>query len=326
MRTIIKLKNLTPIHIGTGKENYDFSSSTLQSDTISSALAAIRVEYFGKEDVESFISSFTVSSMFPYVDKEYFLPKPHGRLNVKMDGEEHTYRKQLKKIKYIEKSLWQDIVSGEEVKVSEQQIQGEYLLSMQMVGQFEKPYENQVNQRVTVPRGDSKEAKPFFFDWSYFRENAGLYCILECADESMPEMEQLFAILGESGIGTDKNIGGGKFEIEIVKDMPIAQNVEGANSTILLSLYVPTREELEMLELSTSTYALQQRGGYISGGAEVELRHLRKKSIYMFDVGSVFTTTQKLGGKVVNLKPEYNDARMHPIYRNGKPVTVQIKI
>ena len=47
--TIIKLKNLSPLHIGTGKENYDFSATELQSDTLSAALAAIRVQR-GKRD------------------------------------------------------------------------------------------------------------------------------------------------------------------------------------------------------------------------------------------------------------------------------------
>jgi hypothetical protein len=31
---IIKLKNMSPLHIGTGKESYDFSSDELQSDRI----------------------------------------------------------------------------------------------------------------------------------------------------------------------------------------------------------------------------------------------------------------------------------------------------
>ena len=70
-RFIIKFKNLTPLHIGTGKENYDFSSSVLHSDTLSSALASLRAQKGKTSDIESFLMSFTVSSAFPYFGEFY---------------------------------------------------------------------------------------------------------------------------------------------------------------------------------------------------------------------------------------------------------------
>ena len=82
--TIIKLKNLTPLHIGTGKENYDTSSSVLQSDTLSSAITAIKSAECGSENLQSFINSFSISSAFPYEGDIYFLPKPQGKLNIKV--------------------------------------------------------------------------------------------------------------------------------------------------------------------------------------------------------------------------------------------------
>ena len=65
-RFIIKFKNLTPLHIGTGKENYDFSSSVLHSDTLSAALASLRAQKGKSSDIESFLMSFAISSAFPY--------------------------------------------------------------------------------------------------------------------------------------------------------------------------------------------------------------------------------------------------------------------
>ena len=41
--TVIRMTHFSPLHIGTGKENYDFSASDLHSDTLLSALAAMRV-------------------------------------------------------------------------------------------------------------------------------------------------------------------------------------------------------------------------------------------------------------------------------------------
>ena len=73
---IIKLKNLTPLHIGTGKENqYDFSAADLHSDTLSAALAALRAQQGQADDIETFLQSFSLSSAFPYWNDICFLPK-----------------------------------------------------------------------------------------------------------------------------------------------------------------------------------------------------------------------------------------------------------
>ena len=60
--TLVKFKNMTPLHIGTGKENYDFSSSDLHSDTLSAALAALKMQVAEGDDLMSFLESFVVSS------------------------------------------------------------------------------------------------------------------------------------------------------------------------------------------------------------------------------------------------------------------------
>ena len=58
------MTHFSPLHIGTGKENYDFSASDLHSDTLLSALAAMRVQMGQTENLESFLSSFLLSSAF----------------------------------------------------------------------------------------------------------------------------------------------------------------------------------------------------------------------------------------------------------------------
>lgn len=321
--TIFKLRNLSPLHIGTGKENYDFSASQWQSDAISAALVSVRAMQ-GKSDViQGFLDSFVVSSAFPYVNDCLFLPKPQGKISVEVSGkEEHEYRKKLKKIKFIERSLWQELITGKTVKVSLDQIQGEYLLPAN-VKDFLKPMQSQLNQRVSVPR-DNDEAQPFFFDWTYFRENAGLFFLVKAGDDIIEELKFLLEMLGETGIGTDKNVGGGKFEVEksnIRMDIP-----ENPNATLLLSTYIPTEEELPKLQLPDSKYELIRRDGYLAGSSETDFRHLRKKAVYMFNVGSVFKTTTAIQGKIVDLRPDWNDERMHPIYRSGKPFVVPVNL
>lgn len=314
---------MTPLHMGTGKENYDFSASVLQSDTIYSALAAIRVRMDGHMDIRDFLDSFAISSAFPYVEDSFFLPKPQGRLNISVvDGDEYISRKRLKKLKYIESSLWNKIISGEMIEIVQAQLQGSFLQKM-TDGGFVKPYLSSVNQRVSVPRDEGMDAEPFFFEWTYFHEKAGLYCLLNAADERREEIIRLFRLLGEAGIGTDRNVGGGKFEVET--SQLALREVPSANASMLLSLYLPMEEEMEYLNLNDSNYELLLRGGYISGSSYEEFIHLRKKSVYMFDCGSIFRTTHPLIGKIVDLRPEWNDGRLHPVLRSGKPFVIPVK-
>ena len=270
------------------------------------------------------MESFVVSSAFPFVGERYFLPKPHGRIDVRVtDADEYIVRKKLKKLRFIEAGLWNNLITGEKLTIQSNQLKGSFLLSDSSDFNIPAPYKSQVNQRVSVPREDGKDAEPFFFEWTYFDANSGLYCLLDASEEVENELIQLFKQLGESGLGTDRNVGGGKFEVETTK-LSIGE-VLSADSVMLLSLFIPTEEELHKLDLVHADYDLLKRGGYIAGSQESDFRHLWKKTIYMFNTGSVFPTTSFLEGKVVDLRPDWNDERMHPVFRSGKPFVVPIK-
>ena len=316
---VIKLNFLTPLHIGTGKENYDFSSSELHSDTLTAALAAIKVQQMdNSNEIEQFLSSFRLSSAFPYAYNSYYLPRPMGLLQT--EGNNDALRKRLKAVKYLEKDLWSNYVQGEKLEINETVICGEF---MNKGKEAMQPYINQVSQRVTVPRCDNADAEPFFFDWRFFQKDSGLYCITDAQGDLYAELLQLFAQLGELGIGTDRNVGGGKFEVE--SDTIELPEVKDANATLILSLYLPTEEELQNLGLETSRYSLTLRGGYMAGSDREEYRHLWKKNVYMFDVASYFSAGLELNGKIVDLRPNW-DEPMHPVYRSGKPFYLPIKI
>ena len=168
--TLIKLKEMSPLHMGTGKENYDFSASHLHSDTLSAALAAMKVRHDGEDGVKEFLDSFAISSAFPYMDNHFFLPRPLGKIDVKVsDCDEYISRKKLKSIKFIEQDLWKKLVAGEKVVVSLSQLKNGFLLSRGMG--FKQPYQSAVHQRVMVPRTGNQDAEPFFFDWTFFEQN-----------------------------------------------------------------------------------------------------------------------------------------------------------
>lgn len=316
---IIKLKNLTPLHIGTGKENYDFSATELQSDTLSGALAALRVQNGNATDVFGFLNSFRLSSAFPFNGNRFFLPKMQGKIPIVDDRTD--IRKKLKKIRFIEKDVWCQMIQGKKINVADIQLNGEYLTLSE---EFDAFHKRVVQQRVSIPRDGNGKTDPFFFEWNFFHPKSGLYVLVDSDKAIFKDIVDLFKQLGDVGLGTDKNIGGGKFDVEI--DELRLPDVTDADHTMLLSLYIPTESEFSMLNIRESKFNLLKRGGFIAGSSEEALKHIRKKSIYMFTVGTVFPTVSPLQGKVVDLKPDWNDDRMHSVYKSGKPFSLHVKV
>lgn len=322
--SVIKLKNWSPVHFGTGRENYDTSSSILHADTITAALAAMKAQTGHPGDVKDFLNSVRLSSAFPYWNNRLFLPKKQGKLPVMVKGEDEShFRKQLKNVNYVEMPLWNKMVAGNMLSVTLGQFAGNLLIDnaeplpvLQMT---------QVNERVAVSRND-KDAEPFFFEWNYFEREAGLFVLTDAEDAMLEELLFLFSILGEQGVGTDRSVGGGKFEVELAGNIQLGVTPDVANATMLLSTYLPTEGEIPVLELSVARYNLLLRGGFIAGSQEERYRHLRKRSVYMFGEGSVFPTCASIEGKVVDLRPNWKSEDMHPVYRSGKPLCVPIKI
>ena len=322
---IIKLTFHTPLHIGLGKDNYDFSSSELHADALTAALASVRATNGKTEDLEKFLQSFTLSSAFPFHKEEYFLPKPVGRIPVKVKNQEETaYRKGLKGIKFIEKSIWEQMMKGEEVTVEQEQIQGDFLVNGKKG--FEKPYQHQISQRVAVCRNEDEDALPFFFDWTYFNQDCGFYCLTDAKGDLFSELVNLFSELGENGIGSDRNVGGGHFTVTTATlDLSVCSD---AQHLMLLSPYIPTVEEHQKLNWTDSKFNMILRGGYMAGSNDECCRHLWKRSVYMVNEGSILTGIQQIKGKVVDLSPQETTEikSPHPVYRSGRPFYLPVKM
>ena len=324
--TRIILRNMSPIHLGIGRDNYDTASPVLSSDTLSSALSSVRALEGRHDDIEEFLSSFTISSAFPYCGKEFFLPRPNGRLAIMVKGQqEKEYRKSLKKLRYISTSLWREIMAGKPIEVLPTQIHGEFLIE-EPTADYKKPITHVVNQRVMVPRDDERDAVPFQFEWMFFQhgeKESGLYCFVDCEEDRKAELIELFKTLGAMGIGSDRTVGGGLFDVDV--EEVEWQSIDG-DSTMLLSTYIPQEQEIKYLDLPASDYSLLKRGGFMSGSSNEKVRHLRRKTVYMFDAGSVFHTVHPLKGEIVNLAPQWNSDDMHPVYRSGRPLCITVNM
>lgn len=324
---VLKLHFRTPLHIGLGRSAYDSSSSDLHSDTISAALAAIKAQHgASSKALKSFMDSFAMSSAFPYEGKMLFLPRPLTIDRIMVDGNDSSeFRKKLKKVRYIESSVWKEFVGKSIPSISSSQIHESYVTPLGCKD-FVEPYKKHVMQRVMVSRTEDKAASPFFFEWCYFNnaKDCGLYVIVDAATEVLNEVKALLAELGETGLGTDKTVGGGQFDVISEEDDFIDLPSGEGDAWLSLSLFLPTLDEQAAFDMKDSCYNIVMRGGFMAGSSKYTLRHLWKKSVYMYEEGSVFTTASKPNGNVVDLQPDWNNEDMHPVYRSGKALFIPI--
>lgn len=321
----VKLFFYTPLHLSRGREQYDQGAATLHSDTLVSALFFAACQ-LGAEPAEalSMIEACRISSAFPFFGKEYFFPKPMTTMPFKLnDVAEEKRGKPYKKIRYLGKHWFEKLLNGEqeEIQTKTHLVNPAFLTNIITDKVKDKVFKTDVVQRVAIAPDYSEDAKPFYTERLYFDGQSGLFILVEWLDSGARELFQsAFRLLGDLGIGTDKSVGNGFFTPSFeslalrIPDKPTKQ--------CNLGLFLPDRNDVNSSFLDESAWNLVKRGGYLAGAANIEHFTLRKKSVYMFDVGSVFPNAP-LQGKRVDLKPVWQGLN-HPVWREGRPIFVPL--
>lgn len=340
-----RLTFTTPLHIGDYKPfEYGSSLKYIHSDTLRSALLAVRAQY-GLSIPEDGDSGFVISSLFPFIngvsdDCTYFFPKPITGLPVL--PEQVKSIKKVKKVSWLDGTYMTKLLSGEKItdfggKECEH-IRGSLLSK---IFKEQSPYRNeehpvfesQVSQRVSIPRirNSDDENRLFSMERLYFREDAGLYFIFDGTDAQRHWLEESLDLLKMEGLGTDRNIGHGIFTWN--SDQVSIEIPDDAQHILTLGLYHPE----DQATLSTMVgdddsigWKLLKRGGWITDPA---YQSIRKRSVYMFTEGSVFKKPGNFKGHIglpaINLQPRDDEGDYpvnHPIWRCGRTLAFPIKI
>jgi len=331
---IVRMNFTAPLHIGKGKVDYDESDQFIHSDTLKAAIFVNALQLFGEkifsqeegssDNGHAFLQSFTITSAFPYFRDEYFFPKPHSKVQPVQGTEENDPKvsKKLKKIAYLGKSYFEDLLAGGNKRINKPDFigKGNFISDHPQVKETTDPFiQSAVQQRVVVSRNFQDDATTYYVDRLFFNENAGLFFLIQYDENSQPNntrdiVKAALQMLGENGIGTDRTVGNGQF-IPTFDTVEIAVP-ENTGYQLNLSLYCPQKKELANGTLEDASYGLVERGGWIASPENLEHSTLRKSSIYMFAEGSIFSTDQLLTGKIVNLQPNF-DGFDHPVWRDG---------
>ncbi len=149
---------------------------------------------------------------------------------------------------------------------------------------------------------------------------------------ALAPLRDLVERLGESGLGGGRSRGAGRFRLASAHAAPGFLGVERAavertgdaksdGAALLLSLYLPSCEEVEAGVLEGAALDLVVRGGWIHSGGPTALR---KRSVRMLQEGSVTAAAAPWPrGEVRDVRPA--DFDRHPVWRDGRAFAIRYR-
>lgn len=291
---------------------------------------------------------FKVSSTFPFLkiktnDQEvftYFFPKPITGVNLKdaSNPELMAYMKEFKKVRYIEKNIFEKFLSGEydenllferfykwkkaeyELKYIEEKHINNPNREKELKNliktysfNFTKGLSPTYNLHNSIDRMNSSTLKAdgkgqLYWEEEYnsfgnllinFSEEInGIFFLVEGNNISL--IEAPLRLLSHIGIGGNKSIGKGSFNYEI-EDFAFnpSRNSNSFNSYVLLSLYHPSKDEVQQFKNESTSLYYEITTRIGKVGRDFNLEFNEKNPVICFTEGSSFFVKEPLNGQIV---------------------------
>lgn len=310
----------------------------LNSDTLwGNLIYAYRLIY-GVEETSKLLEKFftpkipfKVSSIFPFeIVKNgveeiiYYLPKPLMNVNVReaVNPVEMTYMKEFKKIRYIDKNIFEAILKGE---IDDNILFERFLVWKRDLNESYKfNYLETLNPTYflhnSIDRMNSSTLQADGRGQLYWEEEfnilgnrlieSGIYFLVD--GENVSIIEAPLRLLSDIGIGGNKSIGKGSFDFKI--DNFAFNQPTTYNSYISLSLFKPNQTEIELLKNENVNlyYDITTRFGKVS--RDFNLQFQDKNPVTCFTEGSSFFVTQPLVGRLVPTAKYTNNKDIYSNY------------
>lgn len=338
----------------------------LHSDTLWGNLVyAYRMLYGVKETsklLEKYLNGeapFILSSIFPFELKKnyqqseiiYYLPKPITGVNLRdaQNPEEMAYMKEFKKVRYIDKEMFEKFLNGNyddnllferfyKWRKAEDELKDLEEKNIKDINKI-KNLENDIkknnfkfikglsatyNLHNSIDRmsGSTLQAnsrgqlywEEEFTSFGSFQINSedkvnGIYFLVDGLNITL--IEAPLRLLSHIGIGGNKSIGKGSFEFEI-NDFSFSP-ITDFNSFVSLSLFHPNPEEIKKIKIDENYlfYDISTRIGRV--GRDFNLEFNEKNPVICFTEGSSFFIKEQLRGQIVPTA-KYDD--QNKIYSN----------
>lgn len=331
--TVYRLTFKTQLHLGRtsgpaqeGSLGLEKTETYIPADTLFSAICQMWTAFYTPESLATFLKGYTedrtvlpfmLTSAFPFAKKVYLFPKPLIF---------STSSKKSKRVQFVSQSIFQDIISGTPPEFSEDQlINGEEVwMSPEDKEKLETSRDKNstiwaTNTRPRVTLGSRNSGSEIWHVQTVqFNANCGLWFAAQFdSDETQHKIETLLRVLGDTGIGGERNAGYGAFDLDTDSiEIPDAQD---STQFMTLSPICPqSSEQLEQLLAGSIAYTLNPLTGWLSSTGTPS----RRKQVSMFAEGSVLHTRDTHIGRLVDLRP---DNWSHPVYRYGYAWQVGIR-
>jgi len=334
-------------HLGREGLDQEISAETFPSDSLFAALIATVIAAdsdFAQEFMAQWLDAavageppFRVSSLFPIAGDLPLLPMP--RLRANLGGELRPgMAKRLKRLAYVSPVILERLLSGapvdrwlpdgetsaEGVMLQDGKVwisRGEVNLLPPAWQRFSDSALHDVAiwkieriARVTVDRV-TNQGNIFHVGRTAFAEGCGLWMLADVVHMG-DLLDDLLHMLTDQGIGGERSAGYGTFSLCALK-VPRLPSASGARRVMTLARYNPTPEEWEAGVLGPeASYELIDVGGWLaSPGVAAQ----RRKRVRMIEAGSVLAAPVPVVGRVVDVRPEYDQpgAPPHPVWRSG---------
>jgi CRISPR-associated protein Csm4 len=329
MRCLYKLKFTAPVRFGAERPGLGLEKSQphCYADTFFSALCQEIAALHGEARLQEFVQAaqdgkFLLSDLLPYVDNELYIPKPAWRLPRKQaDAAEvqNSDKKRMKNIKFIPiTELAEYLHSGQ---ADTQKFAAEIVADKAQI----------LRQPETRPDDKPKHTELFSVSAYRFRENCGLYFIVELPESQKFWFDNLLRLLGLTGLGGKISSGYGKFEVEAGQNLtsgagsPAEQELasrlddDTAAKYMTLSCFYPRDEtEIAVLKDEQSRYVLIPRGGFVDSPSYADTPS-KKKPIVMVKAGSCLS--RKVRGGLVDVSVLDS---AHAVWRYGQPLSLAL--
>ena len=314
---IVKLHFTAPVHLGDVGIGLEESSIVLHSDTIFNAICNALAKLNGIEWVTDFLEKFKekpcfrISSGFPFIGDTLFFPKPRNRANI-TDELRQEYGKGLKKTSYLTKKYFERWIGGGELSKEDiKEITGCDLSDLST------HCKEMLLPKVSIDRAQA-ESSIYFLGSVRFKENSGLWFIVDCDDDGYETVVlPALRLLQHDGIGGKRAWGYGAFRLT---DDTIEMKLPDVGAHILLSLYYPADREKRLFALLKSRWDFVLRGGY---ALPYGLKGSQQKPQMLFiSEGSVFE--EKPAGKLVEYDSHIEG--LHRLYHYGLAYSIPISI
>ena len=349
---IFKLHFKSPLHIGTARRDYDRSHKRLHSDTLYAAIIQawawlgydqLLSDLIKKDNPKEGKIPFALSSLFPFTHSQekasstvYFLPRPFKPFHPDTFSQASSASelKQFKDVNWLDLTYFRKQMEEKKgTRADLYHVQEEYLSLQKIDAHF---LDSRIQARVSVPRSPG-ESTPYYIERIRFEYGSGLYGLYLGPEEMWNNVEKGLLLLGQEGLGTDRNVGNGKFKLEVLDSeeeltrFKKLLSLSGSTGYTNLSLFSPEKQHNINSILATPNhlgYNLIKRGGWITTEPYLTLR---KNPLYMFEEGSIFSIPPENNpsnqiGAMINVNPPPPFELPHPVWRVGRSIIIPTKI